>query len=62
MKTKPDVYEADQGDVLAFTFGVPFTSEAPSDDFRFSDGERELSRKWMTFIARFAATGYVINL
>jgi len=62
MKTKPVFCEADHGDDLAFTFGVPFASEASSDDFRFSDEERELSRKWMTFIARFAATGYVINL
>ena len=49
--------ECDHGDDLGFTFGFPFYNGHMTPDVKFSDDEKELSQKWMTYITNFAKTG-----
>ena len=46
-----------QGDELGYIFGVPFDN--PGD---FTDEERELSERIMSYWANFARTGYVFHI
>ncbi|XP_077967675.1 uncharacterized protein LOC120325781 [Styela clava] len=47
----------DHGDDIYMTFGLPFIPEQFSAEVKFTDEEKDLSRKFMAYLTNFAKTG-----
>ncbi|XP_077972257.1 carboxylesterase 1D-like isoform X1 [Styela clava] len=54
---KVDWCVCDHGDDIFMTFGMPFSSNPMSFGAKFSEEEKEISRKFMTYLTNFAKTG-----